>query len=593
MKLFASIACAFSLLSTIAAAQIRIKVVDPQNSPVAGAQVELLPQNSGRPVATGSTSAEGIVIFHEASEVPFRVLVLAPGFAMRQLDLPRISQGVLTVSLRVASTAETVVVTATRTPIPSHDAAADAEVLNGGELQVMNPVASDDALRFLPGAIVNTAGQRGGRSSLFVEGGDSRYNKVIVDGVPVNESGGTFDFGTLPLTEIDRIEFVRGAQSALYGSDAMTSVVQVWTRTGSSITPELRLGADGGNLGTANGYGSLSGARGRFDYNVFGSQFNNMRHGPNDDYSNSMEGANLGVVLSDQLSMRLRTRHDNSVTGVQGEWNFDGQTFGLLPDLDQRARQDNILASLDFTVATGPRWLQHFTGFESNQKRVNIDRVVDPGRTVSGYSIDNPFDSIGNFNRSGFEYQGDYIERSWARSTFGYRFEDENGFVGDRDAPPIDHGLRLNHEFYGQQALSLGRLNLVAGARFVHNGGFGNTGVPRVGASFLLFRGGQVFSGTRLRFAYATGIKEPRFDESFAGPPYSIPNLALKPERNRNMEAGFQQNFLGEKFALRATYFNNLFQDQIGYATVNPVTFVGQYVNVNKSFAQGAAVEVE
>ncbi len=94
----------------------------------------------------------------------------------------------------------------------------------------MKPVAADDALRFLPGAVINTAGQRGGLASLFVRGGDSTYNKVIVDGVTVNEPGGTFDFGTLPLTEADRLEFVRGAQSTLYGSDAMTSVVQVWTR---------------------------------------------------------------------------------------------------------------------------------------------------------------------------------------------------------------------------------------------------------------------------------------------------------------------------------------------------------------------------
>src|SRR5256886_16197095 len=97
-----------------------------------------------------------------------------------------------------------------------------------------------------------------------------------------------FPYTTLfrsPLTEADRLEFVRGAQSALYGSDAMTSVVQVWTRTGNTVVPELRLGADGGNLGTANGYLSLAGAPGRFDYNVFGDQFNSSGHGVNNDYS--------------------------------------------------------------------------------------------------------------------------------------------------------------------------------------------------------------------------------------------------------------------------------------------------------------------
>src|SRR5208283_5485987 len=141
------------------------------------------------------------------------------------------------------------------------------------------------AVRFLPGAVVNTAGQHGGLSSLFVRGGNSNYNKVLVDGVSVTEAGGTIDFGTLSLAQADRLEFLRGAQSTLYGSDAMSSVVQVWTRTGSTRIPELRFGADAGNYGAESGYASLAGARGRFDYNVFGHQFNTEGRSVNDAYS--------------------------------------------------------------------------------------------------------------------------------------------------------------------------------------------------------------------------------------------------------------------------------------------------------------------
>src|SRR6202041_2043708 len=170
--------------------------------------------------------------------------------------------------------AETVVVTATRTPVPSQAAGANVATLSSGQLEVMQPIAADDTLRFLPGAVVNTAGQRGGISSLFVRGGESTYNKVIVDGVAVDNPGETFDYGNLPLTQADRVEFVRGAQSTLYGSDAMTSVVQVWTRTGSTPLPELSFGADAGNYGTENGYASAAGSHGRFYFNVFGNQFN-------------------------------------------------------------------------------------------------------------------------------------------------------------------------------------------------------------------------------------------------------------------------------------------------------------------------------
>ena len=123
------------------------------------------------------------------------------------------------------------------------------DTLSGAQLTTMQPMAANDAMRFLPGAVINTAGQRGGLTSLFVRGGESNYNKVIVDGVTMNEPGGTFDFGTLSLAQGDRMEFVRGAQSTLYGSDAMTSVVQVWTRRGQYARSGVAFGADGGNLG--------------------------------------------------------------------------------------------------------------------------------------------------------------------------------------------------------------------------------------------------------------------------------------------------------------------------------------------------------
>jgi len=283
MRCFRILTSVFCLLAAASAAEIKIKVVDPQSAVVAGAEVVLIPQDSTTPAAVATSSAEGQVVFRDVASGPYHVQVLAPGFATATTDFSP-SAEMFTVKLRLAAAAETVVVTATRTPVPTEAAGADVESLSGAQLETMQPIAADDALRFLPGAVVDTQGQRGGLSSLFVRGGDSRYNKVIVDGVTVNEPGGRFDFGTLPLAQADRLEFVRGAESALYGSDAMTSVVQVWTRTGTTIVPELRFGADGGNLGTAHGYLTFAGTHGPLDYNIFGDQFNTSGQGPNDDY---------------------------------------------------------------------------------------------------------------------------------------------------------------------------------------------------------------------------------------------------------------------------------------------------------------------
>jgi len=495
------------------------------------------------------------------------------------------------------------VVTATRTPALAEETGSNISTLESGQLETMQPTAADDAVRFLPGAVVNTAGQRGGLSSLFVRGGESNYNKVIVDGVTINEPGGTFDFGTLPLTEANRMEFLRGTQSTLYGSDAMTSVVQVFTRTGSSRTPELRFGADGGNFSTANGNVSFAGTRGHFDYNVFGDQFNTNGSGINDAYSDSLQGANLGAVLNDEVSLRIHMRHSNSHTGVPGEWSFNGYdplvnvngvTQPLQPDPSEWSQLNSLLGSAELTVAAPSGWQHRFTGFDYLYRYTDLNVNGDPARVSPLYGqFDFPSHQYDHINRVGFEYQGDYSERTWAHTTFGYRIENENGVVGDLDYPPSSSGQRLNQDAYLQQQLTWGRLSAVAGGRFVHSSVFGNTGVPRIALTLLARRGGETFSGTRLRFSYATGYKEPRLEETFAGPPYSIPNPGLKPERVRAFEAGIQQDFLHGKYVFNATYFNNLFHDQINYVTVNQTTFVGEYFNVNQAFAQGAEVELQ
>jgi len=607
VSVFFSLALSVGLSLSLAAsaADLKVKVVDPQGAAVAGAQVSLLQAHDGKVLATEVTSAEGAAVLRLTGGEHYQVQVLAPGFAAETVEVSPASasssspQAEITVNLRMATASETVVVSATRTPVAGEAAGADVETLSGAQLTTMQPVAANDAMRFLPGAVVNTAGQRGGLASLFVRGGESNYNKVIVDGVTVNEPGGTFDFGTLSLAQGDRMEFVRGAQSTLYGSDAMTSVVQVWTRAGSTHVPELRLGADAGNLGTESGHASLGGAHGRFDYNVFGDQSNSEGSGVNDAYSDSLQGANLGAALSDKTSLRVRFRHSNSYTGLPGEWSFNGYdpivvpasgpAYPLPPNPYDASQLNNLLGSVELAVAAPSGWQHRFSGFDYLY-RYHEQEPGDPLRISPAYGpIDFPSDEVDRINRGGFEYQGDYSERTWAHTTFGYRIENENGFVGQViDGSTQTHGQRLNNDAYLQQQFTYGRLTVIAGGRFVHDSAFGNTGVPRVALMLQALRGGEILSGTRLRFSYATGFKEPRLEETFAGPPYSQPNPGLLPERSRSFEAGFEQDFLHGQFALDGTYFNNLFHDQINYVTINPTTFVGEYVNVNQAFAQGA-----
>src|SRR5690348_2464713 len=571
----------FLLLSIAASAsELDVKVIDPSSAAVSGAHVSLIRGSDSKVLRTAVTSAEGTAQIALPDSGSFRIRVLAPGFAAETLDVSAPRE--VTIKLRLAPTSETVVVTATRTPVTGEAAAADVNTLTAEQLTTMNPAAAADAVRFLPGAVVNAAGQRGSLTSLFVRGGESRYNKVIVDGVTVNEPGGTFNFGTLPLDQADRLEFVRGAQSTLYGSDAMTSVIQIWTRSGSTRVPELRFGADGGNFSTARGYASLAGAHGRFDYNLFGSQFNTQGSYLNSAYSDSLEGANVGAALSNNAILRVRVRHSNTHEGVPGEWDFNGTPLQP-PDPSDWSQLNDLLGSAELAISAPNGWQHRLTVFDYNYRYHELNVNGDTARI-----FDFPSNEIDHINRLGFEYQGDYSERAWAHTTFGYRVDNENGFVGNIDYGAQTHGQRLNNDAYLQQQINWKRLNVIAGGRFIHNSAFGDTGVPRVALAWQALRGNETFSGTRLRFSYATGFKEPRLEETFAGPPYTLPNLNLKPERATSYEAGLQQLFFNGMFEFNATYFNNLFHDQVNYVTVNPVTFVGEYVNVNKAFAQGA-----
>src|SRR6266508_2423354 len=170
---------------------------------------------------------------------------------------------VLSAQGRDTVTLEPVVVTATRVPAPATAVPAAVTVLTGDALRASGIRTVADALRLVPGAAVMQAGSFGSQTSLFLRGGESDYVKVLVDGVPQNQPGGAFDFANLTTEAVDRAEIVRGRVRVLYGSDAMTGVIQVFTRTGQGGRgPRGRSGFAGGRDGSGTGTADVSGRAG-------------------------------------------------------------------------------------------------------------------------------------------------------------------------------------------------------------------------------------------------------------------------------------------------------------------------------------------
>jgi outer membrane cobalamin receptor len=562
--------CFVLILSNFALAlDLKVYVADPSSAAVSGARVAVFAENSKNPLALAVSDAQGVASFRNLNATPLRIEVLAPGFA--PLTVAATKSGEVTAQLRLAPQSETVVVLAGPSPLEAGLTGLNVSTLDAATITTMQPVAVSDAIRFLPGVILADSGNRGGQTSLFVRGGDSDYNKVFLDGVPIGEPGGYFDFGTTSMTGADRLELLRGSESVLYGSDAMSSVLQINSATGHTKIPELRFGADGGNFGTAHGYGSLAGARGRYDYNLFGDEFNSDGQGVNDYYDNSTEGANLGMQLAPNESLRLRVRHNDSSSGVPGEiFSSDG----IFAAPDAFAHQNHLLASLEFNLAAPAKWQQQLVVYNDNHQRHNTDLSV-------------PYNTFVDINHFGIRYSAEYWETKQFRTNFGYEFEDENGFVGDTTLPPVNHGARLNDAVYGEQFVEFGRMTGIAGVRYVHNGSFGDRVVPRVSLTYLVARGNRCFTGTRLKGSYSQGIKEPSIEESFGFTGYGVfPNPKLKPDQARMVDAGIEQRF-GSRFGATATYFHSLYRDQI---TTNGN--YSQYINIDKSFAQGAELDL-
>src|SRR6476469_3604273 len=168
------------------------------------------------------------------------------------------------------ATLNTVVISASKSPIDRARLTQSATILTGDDLRARGITQVSDALQQVPGLSLAQNGSFGSVTSLFLRGGESRYTKVLIDGVAVNQSGGYFDFSHLTTDNIERIEIVRGPASVLYGADAMTGVIQIFTRRGSGPL-SCDASGGGGTYGTIDGDLGLSGSSGAVAYSLAGA----------------------------------------------------------------------------------------------------------------------------------------------------------------------------------------------------------------------------------------------------------------------------------------------------------------------------------
>ncbi len=592
----------FLLIAPVAAhsAQLYGTVIDPKGVKVPDARVRLLNPH-GTEIAHTVTNDRGRFYFRGLARGQYTLKISLSGFGsvVRKANA---GQQVLII-LPLAPIHENVIVTATRTAATTGEVGASTSVITRKQMVNRQTPFVSNLLQSLPGITVVRNGGPGGVTSVFAQGGDSDYNKVLLDGIPLNEPGGSFDFSTLTANNLQRIEVVRGSESALFGSDAMSSVIQLFTRQGNSENkpPHLSMSGEGGKNSTWDGRGSLSGSDGPFDYSLAGSRFSTNNQSPNDFFHVTSLSGNFGLRAGKATTLRLILMGNFGLAGTPGQTAFGP------PILDAWFRQRNGYGGFSVHNQTTSAWDQQLTLTYSRSRQVSLDLGQDPPFTPSyeGHVAAYPYyDYASNYLNDEWRDHASY-QTNWAGSPFGGRigqhvdtfafdWDGEHGFLVDRfSQDPATRALRNNFGYTFQDQTVWGRVSLGNGVRIDDNGSFGTVVVPRSSLSYLLRRGSGFWGATRLKFNFGLGVKEPSFLESYANSPYFVGNPNLGPERSRTIDYGVEQRFWQGRAKLEMDGFDNLFRDQIAYETTNFQTFSGTFFNIGRARAKGVEASIQ
>ena len=588
------------LLTAVAgrAASIRGVVTDTSGAKVTGATVALL--SGGKVVASGVSTADGSFQILTGFSGRFFLLTSAKGF--RQLQTPGFYAGSLdsvehNMVLEPEWVRESIVVTATGTPTPQTQTSAATSVLGPLDLSLRNDLVS--ALRLMPGTTVSQIGQGGAQSSLFIRGGDSDNNKVLVDGVSAGDLGGRFDFGPLSTTAVESAEVYRGPDSDLYGAGAASGVVSVTTPRGTTSFPSLMFQGEAGNFNTSREQMELSGAHNRLDYLGAFSWLQTSNALPMDEYHVASTAGNFGWQPSGSTQIRGTVHYNVSASGVPNAWDF----YHVTDDATQKDQDLYLSASIDNQTtadfhnllrygATRKReqfslWSQRGSGYfdafgDSLGDMVTItgaNGYSATGRAVLDYAQTYPYQSQLVSNRDQLMYQGDYRVTPHLAAMVGFHFEDERG-VENIPSYSINHATdRTNYDYLaGVHGDFKNRFFYTLGGSLEHYSQFGVETSPRAGLSyFALRRRSGIFSGTRILFNYGDAVREPALTDQFgslyqfltsngyAATAQQLHIGRLAAPAARTYEGGVEQAFLSEKVILRVSYFHNQFGKQIEY----------------------------
>lgn len=477
---------------------------------------------------------------------------------------------------------EPIIVTADRAERLAREVGQSVTVITATEIETRQSPLVADLLRTVAGVTVSRNGGAGSVTSVRIRGAEGDQTVALIDGVKLNDPsspGGGFDFGNLLTGNIDRIEVVRGAQSVLWGSQAIGGVVNMITR---APTEDLAIAAhaEGGWRDSWQAVGNISGRAGPVAASIGGgwfttdgiSAFNEVRGGSErDGYENVGANAKLLIDVTDTLGIDLRAYYSSGETDIDG---FPPPDFSF-GDTRERSETEEFVGYAGINLALLDGRFKNRLGFAYT----DTDRS---SRDPDGF-VEVTFTGRGKNER--FEYQGVFTASDRLDIIVGAETETSRYAASSYGGPETRASTGID-SLYGQVSFApVDGLRLSGGVRHDEHDDFGGE---------TTFAASGVFSpndgATQLRASYGEGFKAPSLYQLFG----DYGNRALQPETSKSYDIGVLQQLLEGRMQLGATWFRRDTRDQIDFISCfgNPAPICddrpfGTYDNIARTRADG------
>ena len=454
---------------------------------------------------------------------------------------------------------EKMVITAHLAATPKSQIGSAVTVITAKDIEQQQITYVSDILRTIPGlAVSQSGGNFGAFTQVRIRGSEGNHTLVRLNGIELNDpSGGSeFNFGNLLAENIERIEVIRGAQSALYGSDAIGGVINIITKKGQQGI-QLNAQIEGGAFDTYKASGGLRGGwEDKIDFAVNATQFES--EGISISESGSENDANRNLTLDGTVNFHPLKNWEIGVVGklVRSNTETDGFQGGIGSvdadnETETRQKFGRVFSKLTlFEESDWLKWDHIISANYSDNKRDNFRNK----------SLSSEFDG----QNSKYTYQThlfiDTSQIAQSQHTLTFLVEHEKDAVKVKSSfSDVDRSIQTT-SYVGEYQLGLfDRLFISGGIRLDENDNlFDDTTTYRATLSYL-----HKETDTRLHASYGTGVKNPTLFELFGFSANFQGNPDLQAEESQSFDAGIEQQFLDGRVSLDTTYYNNRIENLI------------------------------